>query len=112
MTNETEANTPDDLAMKIIMFYRAKVKAKDQTRGRAKKNIIKLLMSFDYRNLMLAAMNYSRSDDLPEQEKYRIGVGNFFGRDAHWEWYASLPEIPEGDDEGCDYEPWFDELEG
>ena len=108
---KTKEEKRDEAAMAIIATYKNCIKKRDQTRSRAKKNICKLLQSVGAEKLVLAMTNYKNSGDMPAEEMYRYGVGNFYGRAAHWEYYAAMEEIPE-DNGGCEWEGYFDELEG
>lgn len=87
----------DDAKIVLDAYSAVKPPSLDQSRGRAKSHITKLLKTNSVADLLRAVENYRRVCEAGQtEERFRRGAGNFFGRDADFETYLAMTddEVP------------------
>ena len=94
--SENKLNNPEDVT-EVVNSYRS-IKRSDTTRNRGKQHIEKLLAKHSKYDLLESIQNYGQECEEVE-EKFRRGIGNFFGKDKDFESYLPKNYQPPADPE-------------
>ncbi|NLX22440.1 MAG: helix-turn-helix domain-containing protein [Phycisphaerae bacterium] len=102
-SRKTKRDFDEQARLVLTAYAEIKPPALDQSRGRAKGHIARLLVKHPVDRLLRAVENYRLATEIAATEpQYRRGAGNFFGRDGDWETYGdpewTPPEQPFDDE--------------